>query len=187
MVRAFVVDKHLVFLPVSVPFFHYKDCREILKMRKSLWIILAVLLVTIAAPNAHADSFSVTFTSQFGHPPPTAMDVTFPSPTLDITWQGIAFTVAFPSSFLPGDSYGWGTQASGTNVTMFIEDFTVGLPFIFSDIVSVPAGFVHDAGNLTFTPTVAAPEPSSIALMLLGIGLVLVMRTRIGQRLPQAS
>jgi hypothetical protein len=34
---------------------------------------------------------------------------------------------------------------------------------------------------------VAAPEPSSIALMLAGIGFLLVMRKRIGQGLPQAS
>jgi hypothetical protein len=34
---------------------------------------------------------------------------------------------------------------------------------------------------------VAAPEPSSVALMLAGIGLLPLMRKRIGQRLPQAS
>jgi hypothetical protein len=39
---------------------------------------------------------------------------------------------------------------------------------------------------LTFTP-VTAPEPSSVTLMLAGVGLVLVMRKRIGRRLPQAS
>jgi hypothetical protein len=37
------------------------------------------------------------------------------------------------------------------------------------------------------TGAVAAPEPSSVALMLLGVGLVFVMRKRIGQRLPQAN
>ena len=31
------------------------------------------------------------------------------------------------------------------------------------------------------------PEPSSVALMLLGVGLVFAMRKRTGQRLPQAS
>jgi hypothetical protein len=34
---------------------------------------------------------------------------------------------------------------------------------------------------------VTAPEPSSVALMLLGVGLVFAMRKRVGQRLPQAS
>ena len=43
-----------------------------------------------------------------------------------------------------------------------------------------------ESGTLTFTPE-AAPEPSSVALLLLGVGLVFVMRKRIGQRLPHAS
>jgi hypothetical protein len=157
-------------------------------MRKSLWIMLAVLLVAVGAPNAHADSFSVTFTS-FG-PPPTAMDVTFPSPTLDITWQGTAFTFAFPSSFLPGDQYFWTSTAAftGAGITVFmtIDDNTQSAE-INSNIVLVPPGFAIDAGSLTFTPTTAAPEPSSVGLMLLGLGLVFVMRKRIGQGLPQAS
>ena len=41
-------------------------------------------------------------------------------------------------------------------------------------------------GTVTF-PAVTTPEPSSAGLMLLGVGLVLLMRKRIGQRLPQAS
>jgi hypothetical protein len=48
-----------------------------------------------------------------------------------------------------------------------------------------PTGFVLE-GDIV-TSTVATPEPSSVALMLLGVGLVFVMRKRIGQRLPQAS
>ena len=44
------------------PSFDYKDCREILKMRKSLWIILTVLLVAVTAPKAHADSFNISGT-----------------------------------------------------------------------------------------------------------------------------
>ena len=48
--------------------------------------------------------------------------------------------------------------------------------------------YVSGVGNtLVVTPAVAAPEPSSVALMLLGVGLVFVMRKRIGQCLPQAS
>jgi hypothetical protein len=43
-----------------------------------------------------------------------------------------------------------------------------------------------DSGTLTFTPQ-AAPEPSSVALLLLGVGLVFVMRKRIGLRLPHDS
>jgi hypothetical protein len=35
------------------------------KMRKSLWIILAVLFVAIVAPYAHADAFVYTYTVTF--------------------------------------------------------------------------------------------------------------------------
>ena len=157
-------------------------------MRKSLWIMLAVLVVAVA-PVAHADSFSVTFTS-FGLnpvPPPTAMDVTFPSPTLDITWQGSAFTFTFPANFLPGDQYGWSsTQMGFFTAFMTIDDSTQSQKINSNSVFMLP-GFVFDDGSLTFTPTTAAPEPSSIALMLLGVGLVFGMRKRIGQGLPQAS
>jgi len=152
-------------------------------MRKSLWIVLALLVVS-GAPVAHADSFSVTFTSDVALP--TAMDVTFPSPTLDITWQGTAFTIAFPSSFLPGDRYGWGSAEDMSAFRMLITDFTL-IQSVSSNNVPLPAGFVLGAGNLTFTPTAAAPEPSSVALMLLGVGFLFLMRKRIGQGLPQAS
>jgi hypothetical protein len=43
------------------------------------------------------------------------------------------------------------------------------------------------AANFSGATLVSAPEPSSVALMLLGVGLVFVLRKRIGQRLPQAS
>jgi hypothetical protein len=52
--------------------------------------------------------------------------------------------------------------------------------------------FTHNAdgfGSVTYgTPgPVTTPEPSSLALILLGLGALLVMRKRIGQRLPQAT
>ena len=52
--------------------------------------------------------------------------------------------------------------------------------------------FTHNAdgfGSVTYgTPApVTTPEPSSLALILLGLGALLVMRKRIGQGLPQAS
>jgi len=39
------------------------------KMRKSLWIMLAVLLVAIGAPIAHADTFSFSFSNTIGNTP----------------------------------------------------------------------------------------------------------------------
>jgi hypothetical protein len=46
---------------------------------------------------------------------------------------------------------------------------------------------MEEQGTLFFRLRHCPPEPSSVALMLLGVGLVFVMRKRIGQRLPQAG
>jgi len=51
---------------------------------------------------------------------------------------------------------------------------------VIDDVVGSTAAFEPASA-------VATPEPSSVAFMLLGIGLVFVMRKRIGRRLPKAS
>ncbi len=160
-------------------------------MRKSLWIMLA-LLVVIGAPAAHADSFAVTFTGTVGvAPAPTALDVTFPSPTLDITWQGVAFALTLPSSSLSTDSYIWNSSVfcpipiTCTAQIGIIDQTNFSFTSSSSPVPSF--SFPIGAGNLTFTPVTTAPEPSSVALMLLGVGLVFVMRKRIGQGVPQAN
>jgi hypothetical protein len=156
-------------------------------MRKLLWIVLALLVVS-GAPVAHADSFTLTFTCISScSAPPTASDVTFPSPTLAVGFDGLTFfPIPLSSSDLPGDQYTW-----------FAHDviFPIGT-LSFFDITDVTTNTTSEAvgpfpvfranGSLTFTP-VTAPEPSSVALMLAGIGLLLVLRKRIGQGLPQAS
>jgi len=156
------------------------------KMPKSLWIVL--LLVAIGAPAAHADS--VTFTVLVGGAPaPTALDVTFPSPTLDITWQGVAFVLTLPSSSLSTDSYIWDSNETCTpscTAKIDVLDQT-NFSFTSSSSPAVPLSFSTGAGDLTFTPVTTAPEPSPVALMLLGVGLVFVMRKRIGHDLPQAN
>jgi|SRR5580700_387239 hypothetical protein len=54
--------------------------------------------------------------------------------------------------------------------------------------VTVPVGPISEAlGFGSFAVAVSTPEPSTVALMLAGIGLLLVMRKRVGQGLPQAS
>jgi len=161
-------------------------------MRKSLWIILAIMLVAIVAPNAHADSFTATFTCSgtcVGGLP-TAPDVSFPAPVVDVTWNDNTFPLTLPSSDLPTDSYVWDAHAFlGFNGELDMEfgimDITTGMNTALSIMAS---GFFADleGGPLAFA-AVATPEPSSYALMLLGVGLVFVMRKRIGQGLPQAS
>jgi len=72
-----------------------------------------------------------------------------------------------------------------------LPDFQSGPGDTFTASVTDTQGYEFDT-TATFTlvydyTPVAMPEPSSAGLMLLGVGLVLLMRKRIGQRLPQAS
>ena len=162
-------------------------------MRKSLWIVLALLVVG-GAPIAHADSYAATFTCTSGcNTPPTAPDVTFPSPILTVTFKGLTFDFpARPSGELPGDDYGWsqGISSCGVvgplicaelDITDFSRDET--LP---SFVHNPPLNFGTAAGDLTFSK-VSAPEPSSLALIPLGLGALLVMRKRMGHSRPSAA
>ncbi len=174
-------------------------------MGKSLWIIFAVLFVAIEAPNAHADSlFTPTFTcTQAGGCTslPTAPAVSFPAPTtITETWNGFVFLIPLPAPSSPTDVILW--QNVWQNINSSCTTSCVGVASAriqdnFSGIVEtvtltnlpspgILSSVFLDGGDLTFAP-VAVPEPSSGALMLMGIGLVLVMRKRIAQGLPQAT
>ena len=158
-------------------------------MRKSLWIILLLMFVTSVAPNAHADSYTPTFTCTGPCVSvPTAPDVSFPSPTtITETWDTYVAAISLPSQDTYSDDYVWTNTSSSLNgQELIIMDNTNGIEaigFLSIPTISVP---IEDIGTLSFAP-VATPEPSSIALMLTGVGLVFVMRKRIGQALPQAK
>jgi len=79
-----------------------------------------------------------------------------------------------PSTFAPG------TTSTALIIETDAKDFKAGNVNLIDDVVGSTAAFEPAAA-------VTAPEPSSYALMLLGVGLVFVMRKRIGQGLPQAS
>jgi hypothetical protein len=151
-------------------------------MRKSVWIMLAALLVVIGAPSAHADSFTPIFTTTGCSGTcalPTALDVSFPSPTtMDVTYLGFSETVPIPTG-LPGDTFGWNADIERVSFDFFIEDG--------STPTCNGGGPGHiSCGTLTFA-AVTAPEPGSAGLLVAGIGLLLAMRKRIGQGLPQVS
>jgi hypothetical protein len=163
-------------------------------MRKSLWIMLAALLVAIAAPSARADSFTATFSCSgtcVGGTP-TAPDVTFPAPVIDVTWNGLLFQITLlydaPS---PLDDFTWTGYNDYYRTTLLqyidITDLTTGVTWSSTGIGSFASGKSSQATGALAFAAVATPEPSSYALMLLGVGLVFVLRKRIGQRLPQAS
>jgi len=86
---------------------------------------------------------------------------------------GFLYNALAPSTFAPG------TTSTALVIETDAKNFKAGNVNLIDDVVGSTAAF---------EPTVvAAPEPSSVALMLLGVGLVFVMRKRIGQGLPQAS
>jgi hypothetical protein len=160
-----------------------------MKMRRSLWIIVGVLFVVIGATNAHADSFTPTFTGCTGACVilPSAPDVSFPSPTtIQVTWVSNVFIVPLVASDSPTDLYEWRATASIGRLEFDIFDFTNNT---VTDQVLFPNPntlLYRDTGILTFA-AVSTPESSSVALMLAGIGFLLVMRKPIGQGLRQAS
>ena len=158
-------------------------------MRKSLWIILAVLIAAIGVPTAHADSITDgTFNFTAGSPTPTGSFVwdntTSTWNSFNIDWNGLVFSFA---SLIPdlGALPTTGTYA-GTVVEAFLNDFFLGQIMQINRVSNAPGNTALGTYSVTET-VVGTPEPSSVALMLLGVGLVFVMRKRIGQRLPQAS
>jgi hypothetical protein len=141
-------------------------------------VVVVALLVVGRAPVAHADSFSVTFECLGCGVAltPTAPDVMFPSPTLNISWQGFDFTIVFPSAWQPGDQYSWGSSHTLGMGNISVANLTLG-GSVDSNAVVVPNTFGLNSGLVTFTP-VGAPEPSSLALLPLGLGALLLMRKR---------
>jgi hypothetical protein len=118
---------------------------------------------------------------------PVASDVTIPvSTTWNITFAGVTFALSYNTISVPTDSYVWGTgDVNHSSDGEFLIHDIDGSGAAAAGGVSALKGLL-EGGTVSFA-AVATPEPSSVALMLLGVGLVFVMRKRIGQRLPQAS
>jgi hypothetical protein len=147
-------------------------------MRKALWFIpVLFLLLAIVTPCARADSVTFTCTAMCLAPVPTAPDVTFPSPTLDITFDSQTLDLTLSSEDVDTDAFTWFTS----NNQFIISDNNV-LGFMGTSGVADNSEEVEDEGGaLLFTPaTASTPEPGTVTLMLVGTGLVLVMRKRIG-------
>lgn len=160
-------------------------------MRKSLWIFFVAAILAICAPYAQADSYTPTFTSfqavlSLGLGTPTAPGVTFPSPSLTVTFDGLTFDVpALSSSDASGDPYGWGVDSqcafpAGCSVEFGIVDIANNnllslSPSVFTTDLRLSEPAV--AGLLTFTP-VATPEPNSLSLVLAGLGALAFAASR---------
>jgi hypothetical protein len=171
-------------------------------MKKLLCVVPVLLLFAmIGAPNARADSYTPTFSctpplsSDFGcyfvSNGYTAPDVSFPSPTVQVTVSNEMYDVTLSTGDGPTDSYTYEfAEANGTapppfHNTLFgglsIDDLTTGTmnnatDFLGYDMVAPP---LIGEGTLTFSPVSAAsPEPIPVILMLLGVGLIFLVRKR---------
>jgi hypothetical protein len=145
-----------------------------------------VFALSFAAHNAHADTFTPVFdtTGCLAGPCllPTAPEVTFPSPTtMTVNLFGLSELVIIPSGFLPGDTYTWVANRLTIHSTP---------PFLIFDYGDLTNGNASgpltcqstpdlSCGQFTFAPVATTtPEPTSLALVLSGVGLVFAMRKR---------
>jgi hypothetical protein len=112
----------------------------------------------------------------------------------DRTWNGFTFTVPLPAPAASTDSYIWHNftlpdQTSTTQLDFEADILDLTNPnassFFLIKNVTAPLN-LSDVGALSFT-AVASPEPSSVALMLAGIGFLLAMRKRLAQGHQQAA
>jgi hypothetical protein len=163
-------------------------------MRKSLWISTLILLFAcLGAPAAHADTYTPTFScTGTCTSVPSAPNVTFNSTTvITVTWDDVPFLpLGLPVSFAPTDEYTWqglvATGAEGYMAEFDIVDITKEEFAGLSQVIEGNSPMTPDVGVLTFS-AVSTPEPSLVGLMLLGIGIVLVMRKPFAKGLHQAS
>ena len=162
-------------------------------MRKSLWIILAVLFVAIGAPYAHADAFVYTYTVTFD---PSLYGATFTTkPMQAVTAPNAILTATDLRSYsLTGSFYlgtfdefilnygGGGAQGILTSNGLGTASATFSSNDEFTLIdYSTPGTYSNGIAtlNVRMVSTAPVPEPSSVTLMLAGVGLLgllLVMR-----------
>lgn len=155
-------------------------------MRKSLWIMLAVMVVAVGAPNAHADSFTYDFTSttagatgsvEFTESSILTSLTTISSFTSDTFSNLLSLTIA-PES---GESCGFLAGGPCIGATFPFGGGTLTAFYTFSSNLTSTGTYDtngSNSGTLVISEVSTAPEPSSVALMLLGVGLVFLLRKR---------
>ncbi|MFZ0334350.1 MAG: PEP-CTERM sorting domain-containing protein [Candidatus Acidiferrales bacterium] len=146
-------------------------------MRKFLWAIVAALLMGFGVPRASA---SPVFTCigpcaslPTGSATATAIDFTVFGHTIDFT--GLSLSAS--------NQYGWAISSDVLTLT----DITAGSPVLAPLDLSFAASNEHGLINLYGTPTTATPEPSSVVLAVLGVGLAFLARKRMRLAVSRAA
>jgi len=178
-------------------------------------VLLAMALVcTAKADTTDQVTFTVNITTGSKSGDTFTGSFTYDATTLAMVGQAplLSFTFTYPSfagqtlsspdlidhGGVDDDSLPFGVPAELTG--LFFAPAPVAAPdnaftvsgggFTYGSTTIVGLDFTQDGfGSVTYsTPgPVTAPEPTSLALILLGLGALLVMRKRIDQRLPQPS
>ena len=165
-------------------------------MRRSFWMLAVGVILAIGVSSAQADTFTPSFTcTGICAATPTAGDVSFPSPSITETWDNgvanIAVTLGLAAGDNPTDTYTWtntllpGVEGPGladfsisiTDVTTGDSESTAGTVGIGDPLFTTS---LTDSGTLTFSSsggtTTPTPEPSTVGLLLAGIGTLLAAR-----------
>lgn len=176
-------------------------------MRRTLWIIPVLLLsAAFGAPNVLADSlFTYTYTytlsdgSTFSFTTvPLDPTVALGTPETGITTSSftgfyagtvlVRYELDGSSIFVPGANLlteVTGGPLSGPPEDFFLaSDYTTAGTYDGACVANCVSGPVKDTLTVTAVPT---PEPSTCGLMLLGVGLLLVMRKSIAPGHQQAT
>jgi PEP-CTERM motif len=159
-------------------------------MRRALWIVLAAAIFAMAVPAAHAQTYDGTFNfvTTFGTPDPTSGSFVFDETTntyttLTVDWDGAVFAWSGPDVVGQFPASGTWCAAGPDEIASCDDRYST---FSFGTVNSTSfSGAFTDAdgvasGTYTVTETLVTPEPSSLVLMLTGIGVfLLLLRKRI--------
>jgi hypothetical protein len=162
-------------------------------MRTTIGILALGLILAIGASSAQADTSTPTFACTTCSNIPTAPDVTFPSPSIQMSWDNITDFLTLASGDLPTDTYTWSNSLSISTQGPEVADYFLSITDVTTGDFAAALGSIGiddpffsgftDSGTLTFsTPggggggTNPVPEPGSIVLLLAGISTMLATR-----------
>jgi PEP-CTERM motif len=147
-------------------------------MRKFLWVIVAVLLMSIGVPSASASPVFACIgpcaSLPTGSATTTAIDFTVFGHTIDFT----GLSLAVPNQ------YGWAISNDALTLTDLTTSSPVLPPLDLSFAASNEHGLINLYGTSTPAPT---PEPSSVVLAVLGVGLAFLARKRMRLAVSRAA